>query len=144
MPRTLTQLTLFVSSTSETSAEISALRKVIEGLSAQLAKSHAITLRMVSWPDDVRPGVSTDPQAEISRQMAGYDIYLGLLGTRFGTPTSRSESGTQEEFEAALAHFKDSDRYNFVNFIAVAVCNSIPHETHRGPVRLRPSLPWSR
>ena len=39
---------------------------------------------------------------------------------------------------------QDSDRYKFVNFIAVAVCNSIPHETHRGPVRLRPSLPWSR
>ena len=37
----------------------------------------------------------------------------------------------------------DSDRYKVVNFIGVAVCNSIPHETHRGPARLRPSPPWS-
>ena len=37
---------------------------------------------------------------------------------------------------------KDSDRYKVVNLIGVAVCNSIPHETHRGPARLRPSPPW--
>ena len=38
---------------------------------------------------------------------------------------------------------KDSDRYKLANFIGVAVCNSIPHETRRGPARLRPSPPWS-
>ena len=35
------------------------------------------------------------------------------------------------------------DRYKLANFIGVAVCNSIPHETRRGPARLRPSPPWS-
>ncbi len=105
MPRRITQLTLFASSTSEAAAEIAALRKIIEGLNRQLERAHAITLRMLSWPDDIRPGVSTDPQSEINRQVAGYDIYLGLLGTRFGTPTSKNESGTQEEFETALLRF---------------------------------------
>ena len=38
---------------------------------------------------------------------------------------------------------KDSDRYKLANFIGVAVCNSIPHETRRGPARLCPSPPWS-
>ena len=41
------------------------------------------------------------------------------------------------------ADSKDSDRYKLANFIGVAVCNSIPHETRRGPARLRPSPPWS-
>ena len=106
MSRKITQLTLFASSTSETSAEISALRTVIEALNKQLDSTHAINIRMLAWPDDVRPGVNRDSQSEITRQVAGYDIYLGLLGTRFGTPTARSKSGTQEEFEAALARFK--------------------------------------
>ena len=105
MSRRLTQLTLFASSTSEAAAEVSALRKVIEGLNKLLESTHAITLRMLAWPDDIRPGVNTDAQSEINRQVAGYDIYLGLLGTRFGTPTPRGESGTQEEFEAALSRF---------------------------------------
>ena len=38
---------------------------------------------------------------------------------------------------------KDSDRYKAVNLIGVTVCNSIPHGTHRGPARLRPSVPGS-
>ena len=38
---------------------------------------------------------------------------------------------------------KDSDRYKVFNLIGVTVCNSIPRETHRGPARVRPSLPWS-
>ena len=105
MPRRLIQLTLFASSTSEAAAEVSALRKVIEGLNKLLERSQAITLRMLAWPDDIRPGVNTDAQSEIDRQVAGYDIYLGLLGTRFGTPTSRGESGTQEEFETAISRF---------------------------------------
>ena len=106
MPQPLMKLTLFASSTSEGAAELSALRTVIDGLNRQLESAHAITLRMVSWPDDVRPGVNTDPQSEINRQITGYDIYLGILGTRFGTPTPRNMSGTQEEFEAALSRFK--------------------------------------
>ena len=39
---------------------------------------------------------------------------------------------------------KDSDRYRFANFIGVPACNSIPHETHRGPAPSRSSAPWSR
>ena len=45
--------------------------------------------------------------------------------------------------EQVLSELKDSDRYKLANFIGVAVCNSIPHETRRGPARLRPSPPWS-
>ena len=42
-----------------------------------------------------------------------------------------------------LNDYKDSDRYKVFNFIGVTVCNSIPRETHRGPARVRPSVPWS-
>ena len=43
----------------------------------------------------------------------------------------------------AKSNAKDSDRYKAVNLIGVTVCNSIPHGTHRGPARLRPSVPGS-
>ena len=129
MPRDLTQLTLFASSTSEATAEISALRKVIEGLNRQLESTHAITIRMLSWPDDVRPGVNKDPQSEINRQVANYDIYLGILGTRFGTPTSRSESGTQDEFEDALSRFQsDTTSVRLLFYFKKSLVGVSPYE----------------
>lgn len=107
MARTLHQLTVFVSGPSGVDSEKAALRVVAEEISRRTERTHGITLRVVGWPDDFRPGVSTDPQAEITRQIgADVDIYVGILGSRFGTPTPRSSSGTAEEFEAAIARFR--------------------------------------
>ena len=111
MSRTLQQITLFVSGTSETDSEKAALRRIVEDLNRRLEKTHAVTLRVIGWPDDFRPGVNLDPQAEINRQVgSGFDIYVGILGTRFGTPTPRAGSGTEEEFEDAIARFRTDSR----------------------------------
>ena len=117
------QLTGFVSGTTETDSEKAALRLVIEELNRILERAHGITLRMVGWPDDIRPGISSDPQAEINRQIgSSYDIYVGLLGTRFGTPTPRAGSGTEEEFAAALATFQaDSQRVRVLFYLKRSV-----------------------
>ena len=111
MAKALTQITVFISGTSETDAEKAALRAVLADLSRVLEKSHSVTLRVIGWPDDFRPGVNANPQAEINRQIGStYDVYVGLLGARFGTPTARAESGTQEEFEAAVGRFRQDPR----------------------------------
>jgi hypothetical protein len=111
MPRELTQLAVFVSGTSETDAERAAVRPVVAKLNNLLEKTHGVTFRVLSWPDDFRPGVNTDTQAELNRQLgSAYDIYVGMLGSRFGTPTPRAGSGTEEEFETALAKFKRDPR----------------------------------
>jgi hypothetical protein len=107
MPRTLHQLTVFVSGPSGTEAEKAALKKVAEEISRRMEKTHGVTLRVVSWPEDFRPGLNSDPQSEINRQLGSdWDIYVGILGSRFGSTTIRGASGTQEEFEAALARFQ--------------------------------------
>lgn len=111
MPKSLTQLTVFVSGPADTDAEKSALRRVIEELSRRLERTHGVTLRTVGWPDDVRPGVNSDAQAEINRQIGtGYDIYVGVIGPRFGTPTPRAGSGTAEELELAVNNFRANPR----------------------------------
>lgn len=50
--------------------------------------------------------MSSDPQSAINEQLPSYDIYIGIIGSRFGSPTPRSGSGTQEEFEEALNRYK--------------------------------------
>jgi methyl-accepting chemotaxis protein len=37
-----------------------------------------------------------------------YDIFIGILWTRFGTPTGRAGSGTEEEFNSAYSRYKES------------------------------------
>ena len=55
-----------------------------------------------------------------------------------------AEEGLKELYEDLRdLDVKDSDRYKVFNFNGVTVCNSIPHETHPGPARVRPSVPWS-
>src|SRR3712207_9162732 len=43
------------------------------------------------------------PQAVIDRQVsiADFHIFIGILWRRFGTPTARAGSGTEEEFQTA-------------------------------------------
>lgn len=110
MARTLHQLTVFASGPSNVDSEKAALRVVVEEINRRSEKTHAVTLRVVGWPNDIRPGVSTDVQSEVNRQVGtDFDIYIGILGSRFGTPTTRTGSGTEEEFEGPLSRFqKDS------------------------------------
>ena len=46
------------------------------------------------------PGFGTDPQGVVNEEIGDdYEIFIGPLWSRFGTPTPRAFSGTQEEFE---------------------------------------------
>jgi len=42
------------------------------------------------------------PQNIINAQLPDFDIYIGIMGQRFGTPTDSYGSGTEEEFRIAL------------------------------------------
>ena len=62
-----------------------ALRPVVAELSERLVRTNGVALRVIGWPDDVRPGVNVDPQVEINRQIgAEFDIYLGILPAMLG------------------------------------------------------------
>ena len=99
MPKQLTSLAVFVSGPSDVEAEKARLRTVTTDIGQVLEKTHGVTLRLIGWPDTFHPGIGIDPQSVISQQLGNdYDIYVGILGIRFGHPTTRASSGTEEEF----------------------------------------------
>jgi hypothetical protein len=59
----------------------------------------------IMWETDASPGVGSDAQDVINQQLANYDIFIGLLSARFGTPTKRANSGTEEEFGRAFERY---------------------------------------
>jgi hypothetical protein len=55
--------------------------------------------------------VGADGQDVINTQIGEeYDVFLGIMWKRFGTPTGRAASGTVEEFERALVRYRTSGR----------------------------------
>lgn len=112
-----TALRVFVSSPRDLKEERNVLEDVISELNLTWSDQLGIILELVKWETHTVPGISTDPQAVINEQIkADFDIFIGVLWTRFGTPTGRASSGTEEEFEKAHAKWKansDSIRVMF-------------------------------
>lgn len=67
------------------------------------ARNLGIRLEVIRWEDDAYPGIGADAQDVINQQLPqDYDLFIGIMWTRFGTPTLRAESGTAEEFARAV------------------------------------------
>jgi hypothetical protein len=76
-----------------------------------VAQRYGAHIRVLDGESSTRPGVGTDPQDVINSQIGDeYDIFVGILWHRIGTPTPRARSGTAEEFARALKRFKASPR----------------------------------
>jgi len=109
MSDTLHRLRIFVSCPDELDSQKPIVEGVSRELSALLEDTTGLTLKVVNWKSDVVPGIASDPQARINDHIR-YDIYIGLLGTRFGTPTARAGSGTEDEFLAAYQRYAENTR----------------------------------
>lgn len=107
MSKPVARLKLFLSSPSELEAERILISEIIEGVNRVIEDLCGVTIRLIDWRRDVIPGVGSDAQQVIHAQTADYDIYVGILGTRFGTPTPRAGSGTEDEFNVAYVRFRN-------------------------------------
>lgn len=98
-------LKVFVASPGDVSAEREVVREVIDDLNRSVAPEKGVMLQVVGWETDARPGFGGDPQSLVNAQivdMTQYDLFVGVLWDRFGTPTTRAGSGTEEEFDRAV------------------------------------------
>ena len=107
MPRTESIVSLLISSPSDVSPEREQLETVIAELNATWSRSLGVRLEPIRWETHSRPGFGADPQDVLNNQLpSDYDVFLGILWGRIGTPTPRAKSGTLEEFEQALARHR--------------------------------------
>lgn len=105
MARNVAELTIFYSSTSETTSEFEILKQSMGDIN-KLLEHKGVLLRLVSWREDAPSGIGSSPQNRIDESVGSYDIYLGVLGSRYGTPTGAANSGTEHEYNLAV------DRYH--------------------------------
>ena len=97
---------IFVSSPGDVQDERDQLDKVVRELNqtlSTLVPERGLILELWKWETDAYPGYGAGPQEVIGRQVSivDFDIFIGILWRRFGTPTARAGSGTEEEFQTA-------------------------------------------
>ena len=105
----VTRITVFVASPGDVPKERDAVKDIIDDIN-ETGVLPGIVLQLTRWETHAWPGFGEDAQAVINQQIGGYDIFVGIMWNRLGTPTKRSTSGTVEEFERAYALWKAHQR----------------------------------
>lgn len=91
---------LFVASPGDVSKERDMLNVVVQELNTTIAPYRGLFLELVRWETHCTPDCGR-PQAVINAQIGPYDVFVGVMWKRFGTPTGHAQSGTEEEFRIA-------------------------------------------
>jgi len=113
------RIRVFVASPSDVQEERDQLRTVIDELNRLIGDEKGVVLELVRWETHVAPDMGR-PQEVINRQVGPYDIFIGIMWKRFGTPTGHADSGTHEEFTAAFESWQVTRRPRIMFYFSQA------------------------
>lgn len=106
MPTIVSKYRIFLASPSDLTEEREAIDAVISELNENYGNQNNIIIELLKWETNSAPAISNDSvQSIINNDIPEYDLFIGLLWMKFGTPTKLFGSGTEEEFELAHAKF---------------------------------------
>ena len=97
---------IFVSSPSDVKAERAVLDEVAQRINETIDPDKRVRLELFKWERGVVPQIGLGPQRAVDAQTPHYDVYLGIMAHRFGTPTKAYGSGTEKEFRDAVKRWK--------------------------------------
>lgn len=98
---------IFLSSPGDTQEERELAKEVVTEINTTTGSRDDFRLELITWENNTYPSMGKDGQDVISTQIGDdYEIFVGLMWKRFGTPTKRAGSGTEEEFELAYSRYK--------------------------------------
>ena len=98
----------FIASPSDVMEERNACEEIFESINKSIGESQLFRIESVRWEKDAVPEFASDGQDVINRQLTpgGHDIFVGIFGKKFGSPTPRAASGSKEEFDQAYSSWK--------------------------------------
>jgi len=101
MTKNIKQIRIFISSPSDVNTERQEVQEVIDELNRTLGEHNGFVLFPLTWEKNTYPSVETYSQDAINKQIDDYDIFVGIMSNRYGSPTPNAGSGTEEEFNSA-------------------------------------------
>ena len=109
MAKRFKKIRVFVASPSDVREERDRLCRVVDELNRTVGSEKNVIIELVRWETHTAPGMGR-PQDVINSQIGPYDIFVGIMWKRFGTPTEASSSGTEEEFDLAFSSWRISGK----------------------------------
>ncbi len=99
---------VFLASPDDTGEERKIAETIIKDLNETIGSRGNFIIELLKWENSTYPAFGEDGQDVINTQIGDdFDIFIGLMWKKFGTPTKRAGSGTEEEFERAYNRYKD-------------------------------------
>jgi hypothetical protein len=106
-----------VASPFDVAPERAAAEQVVRKLNLTICRIFNTRLELIRWETDTWPDFGLDAQDVINAQLPNdFDCFIGILWGRFGTPTGRYGSGTEEEFDRVLARRRRGDAVNVMMY----------------------------
>lgn len=100
---------VFLASPGDVSREADLVRETFDAINRTLGEKEGVRFEVKNWKTDSYPAYGGDGQSLLNEQIADmsqYDLFVGIMWNRFGTPTPRGGSGTEEEFQRAVESFE--------------------------------------
>jgi len=113
------KIRIFLSSPGDVEAERQKVHKEVAQINRMWGDVYDVSLEVIDWKTHVMPDMGR-PQQVINRQIKDYDIFVGVMWKRFGTPTGKAESGTEEEFNIAYANWEKYGRPRILFYFSQA------------------------
>ena len=127
---------VFISSPSDLGPQRLVAKQAIESLSPTYER-RGVKIVAWLWEDQGVSELGQTAQAIITSQLGTYDIYIGIMGAQFGSPTERFGSGTEEEFNDALVAHRQTGKprlsffFKEVTFTTKALNEQVIHQLGR-------------
>jgi hypothetical protein len=103
MPQNITQYSILFSCPGDITTEREIANKVVDEFTRLYSNTIGVSLLLRSWGADVFPESGGKPQDLINAQLVDKcDAAIAVFWTRFGCPTDKYGSGTEEEIERML------------------------------------------
>lgn len=99
----------FIASPSDTNTERNLCDKIFDEINSGIGDIYKFRIESLKWEKDVRPTIKDkDGQSIIFEQIGeSFEIFVGIMNKKFGSPTPRAGSGTEEEFNEAFRRYKE-------------------------------------
>ncbi|MHC8949619.1 hypothetical protein [Sphingobacterium hungaricum] len=111
MAKPITRYSIFLASPSDLDYERTEIKGLIEELNLTWGNTNNIHLDLFRRETHSAPAITNSYTQNIINQDLGeeYDLFIGMLWKKFGTPTESANSGTEEEFLKAVERYKRGD-----------------------------------
>lgn len=111
-----TTIRVFAASPRDVAPEREILARVVNDLDEALQKWHVpLRLQLKNWERSVYPAPGP-PQGVINKQIGTYDVFVGFMWRRLGTPAGEDGTGTEEEYRRAYRSWQDTGRPQHIMF----------------------------